>query len=142
MSARQELERGRESFARRRSVDAFNALSLADEVVPLEAEDLELLSISAYLIGRDDDNLRALDRAYRAHLKSGETLRAGRAAFWLGFRLIDLGEVGRATGWLSRAGRLVEREERDCVDGVTCCFRSCSSTTVRGGLRDLVRQAR
>jgi DNA-binding CsgD family transcriptional regulator len=95
---------------------AFNALSLADEVVPLGAEDLELLSISAYLIGRDDDNLRALDRAYRAHLESGEALRAARAAFWLGFRLIDLGEVGKATGWLGRARRLVEREEQDCVE--------------------------
>lgn len=111
-----ELQRGRESFKRRMWIDAFNALSLADEAVALGAEDLELLSTAAYLIGRDDDNLQALDRAYRAHLETGEALPAARAAFWLGFRLIDLGEVGRATGWLGRAGRLVEREEQDCVE--------------------------
>ncbi len=97
-------------------MDAFNALSLADEAVPLEADDLLLLSMSAYLIARDDDGLRALERAYRAHLKTGEALRAARAAFWLGFRLIDLGEMAKATGWLGRAGRLVEREKHDCVE--------------------------
>jgi DNA-binding CsgD family transcriptional regulator len=97
-------------------MDAFNALSLADEGVPLGAEDLELLSISAYLIGRDDDSLRALDRAHRAHLENGDTLGAARSAFWLGFRLIDLGEMARATGWLGRAARLVEREGQDCVE--------------------------
>ncbi len=50
------------------------------------------------------------------HLESGETLGAARAAFWLGFRLIDLGEMARATGWFGRAARLVEREGRDCVE--------------------------
>jgi DNA-binding CsgD family transcriptional regulator len=111
-----ELQRGRESFKRRRWMDAFNALSLADEGVPLDAEDLVLLSMSAYLIGRDDDNLRALERAYRAHLETGEALNAARAAFWLGFRLIDMGEMAKATGWFGRAARLVEREGRDCVE--------------------------
>ncbi|MGH2826242.1 MAG: LuxR C-terminal-related transcriptional regulator [Actinomycetota bacterium] len=97
-------------------MDAFNALVLADEAAPLGAEDLWLLAMSAYLIGRDDDNLRAIDRAYRAHLETGEVLRAARAAFWLGFRLLDRGEMGKATGWLGRSGRLVEREGHDCVE--------------------------
>jgi DNA-binding CsgD family transcriptional regulator len=111
-----ELERGREAYGRRMWMDAFKAFSLADETVPLGGEDLVSLSLSAYLIGRDDDSLRALERAYRAHLEVGETLPAARAAFWLGFRLADLGEMGRATGWLGRAGRLIEREARDCVE--------------------------
>lgn len=116
MDAVDELQRGRESFKRRMWMDALNALSLADQAVPLEAEDLVLLSMSAYLIGRDDDSLRALERAYRAHLETGEALNAARAAFWLGFRLIDLGEMAKATGWLGRTARLVEREGHDCVE--------------------------
>jgi len=41
---------------------------------------------------------------------------AVRCAFWLGFRLLSLGEMGQATGWLARAHRLLEQEERDCVE--------------------------
>ena len=43
-------------------------------------------------------------------------LRAVRCAFWIGINLALRGEVGPATGWLGRAQRLLEREERDCVE--------------------------
>jgi DNA-binding CsgD family transcriptional regulator len=95
---------------------AYRSLSLADQAAPLAAADLELLAMSAYLIGRDDDYLNALDRAHHAYLEAGEGLRAVRCGFWLGLRLLFRGETGRATGWLSRAQRLLEREGRDCVE--------------------------
>jgi DNA-binding CsgD family transcriptional regulator len=53
---------------------------------------------------------------YHAHLDAGECLAAARAAFWLGFRLLAHGEIGRSGGWLGRAQRLVERDGRDCVE--------------------------
>ena len=87
------------------------ALSLADQTTPLETEDLELLAMSAYLIGRDDDYLSALERAHQAYLDAGEGVRAVRCAFWLGMRLFFRGETGRATGWFARAQRLLERED-------------------------------
>ena len=96
--------------------DAYRSLSLADKGAPLGGEDLELLAMSAYLLGRDDDYLRALDRAHHAYLDSGEDVRAVRCAFWLGLRLLFRGETGRASGWLARAQRLLERQERDCVE--------------------------
>jgi hypothetical protein len=80
------------------------------------AEDLELLAMSAYLVGREDEYLRALERAHHARLDAGERVRAARCAFWLGLRLLFRGEMGRATGWLARAKRLLEREEHDCVE--------------------------
>ena len=92
------------------------ALSLADQATPLETEDLELLAMSAYLIGRDDDYLSALERAHHAYLDAGEGVRAARCAFWLGLRLFFRGETGHATRWFARAQRLLEREERDCVE--------------------------
>ena len=107
-----ELERGRKSYKRHAWAEAYQALSLADKVVPLAVEDLELLAMSAYLIARDDDYLRALDRAYHAYLDAGENVRAVRCAFWLGLRLLFRGETGRATGWLARAKRLIECEEQ------------------------------
>ena len=72
--------------------------------------------MSAYLIGRDDDYLRALDRAHRAYLDADDLPRAVRCAFWLGTRLAFRGEMGPATGWFGRAQRLLERYGRDCVE--------------------------
>jgi DNA-binding CsgD family transcriptional regulator len=110
------LEHGRQAIERRAWADAFRLLSLADQSVPLGADDLEQLALAAGLSGRDDDFLKAFERAHQAHVDAGECLRAARAAFWLGFRLHSLGEKARATGWLARAQRLVEREARDCVE--------------------------
>jgi DNA-binding CsgD family transcriptional regulator len=110
------LERGRRAYSRRARSEAFAALSLVDQSTPLQSEDLELLAMAAYLVGRDDDYLNALDRAHAAHLEAGASLRAARCAFWLGLRLLFRGEVGRATGWLARAQRLLEREAHDCAE--------------------------
>ena len=109
------LERGRRAYARRAWGEAWESLSLADRTAPLGAEDVELLGTSAYMLGRPDD-LESLERAYHLHLDAGEALRAARCAFWKGMALSIRGEVSRATGWLGRAQRLVERERRDCVE--------------------------
>jgi DNA-binding CsgD family transcriptional regulator len=111
-----EIERGRASYARRAWTDAYESLTLADRAAPLRAEDLELLATSAYMLGRDDDYVSGMERAHHLYLEGGEGLRAGRCAFWICINLSLRGEVGRATGWLGRARRLVEREGRDCVE--------------------------
>ena len=108
------LERGRECYRRRAWAEAYQALSLADQGAPLGAEDLERLATSAYLMGRDAEFLHALDRAHHVHLKTGDSARAARAAFWLGLTLLLRGETGPATGWLARARRLLKG--RPCVE--------------------------
>ena len=110
------LQRGREHYGRRAWADAYRSLSLADQATRLEGEDLELLAMAAYLVGRDEDYLKALERAHHAHLDAGARLRAIRAAFWLGLRLLFRGEVGPATGWLARAQRLLEHEQHECAE--------------------------
>lgn len=110
------LECGRKLYAVRAWARAFNALSLADQAMPLGGDDLELLAMAAYLTGRDDDYLGALERAHDAHVKSGHCARAVRCAFWLGFRVLMRGEIGRATGWFARAQRLLEREADECAE--------------------------
>jgi DNA-binding CsgD family transcriptional regulator len=97
-------------------MEAYTSLSHADQMAPLGAEDLELLARSAYMLGRDDDYLSGLERAHHAYLDSGEAMRAMRCAFWVGLILALRAEMARATGWFSRAQRLLEREERDCVE--------------------------
>jgi DNA-binding CsgD family transcriptional regulator len=109
------IARGRACYARREWADAFQALSQADRTAPLDVEDLARLTWSAALIGRDDAMLAALERQYQAHVERGEELEAARCAFWLGFRLFSLGERGRASAWLARAERIVERQPNTCA---------------------------
>jgi DNA-binding CsgD family transcriptional regulator len=116
MESADPLQLGRDSYAGRAWIDAYDSLSRADRATPLGAEDLELLATAAYMLGRDAEHARALERAHHAHLAAGEALRAVRCAFWVAINLILRGEIGRATGWLGRARRLVEREGVDCVE--------------------------
>jgi DNA-binding CsgD family transcriptional regulator len=68
------------------------------------------------MVGRMDDYLAVLERAHLAHLDAGDHLAAARCAGWIGMWLAVRGEVGPAGGWFARSERLVEREERDCVE--------------------------
>jgi DNA-binding NarL/FixJ family response regulator len=111
-----ELEQGRESYAKRKWVDAYESLAAADLATPLGAEDLELLARSGYMLGGDDDYVSGLERAHHAYLDSGEPLRAVRCAWWIGHNFLFRGETGPATGWFARARRLLERERGDCVE--------------------------
>lgn len=97
-------------------MDAYKSLSHADQTTPLEADDLELLATSAYMLGRDDVYLSGMERAHKAYLEASEAIRAVRCAFWVGLNLALRGEIARATGWFGRAQRLLEREGRDCVE--------------------------
>jgi DNA-binding CsgD family transcriptional regulator len=110
------LTAGRERYAQRAWNAAHELLTRADRAASLDAGDLERLALSAYLIGHDDEYLTVLERAHHAHHEAGECLRAARCAFWLGLRLLFRGETGRATGWLARAQRLVEREGGECAE--------------------------
>jgi ATP/maltotriose-dependent transcriptional regulator MalT len=116
MDAIAELDRGREAYARRAWLDAYAALSQADEAESLGADDLELLATSAAMAGRTDAYLTLLERLHHQHLGAGRALRAARAAFMLGMMLAVRGEVGPAGGWFGRARRLVEREGGECVE--------------------------
>jgi ATP/maltotriose-dependent transcriptional regulator MalT len=110
------LERGRRSYASRAWADAHTSLSEADEAAPLGPGDLELLATSAYMLGREDEWLRGLERAHALYMDSGETRRALRCAFWVGTGLALRGEVGGASGWAGRALRLLEQEQGDFVE--------------------------
>jgi tetratricopeptide (TPR) repeat protein len=110
-----DLELARDHYRRRAWSQAAESLSRADRKKPLSGDDLDRLAICEGLLGRDEDFLATLERAHHAHLDAGDTLRAVRSAFWLGFRLGYLGERARAGGWFGRAHRLLEGRD-DCVE--------------------------
>jgi DNA-binding CsgD family transcriptional regulator len=111
-----DLRRGRDAVAGRSWTAAHDALATADARSPLSAEDLELLATAAYMLGRDEEYLDVVERAHHAHLDDGRPLRAARCGFWIGMHLSIRGEMGRGSGWLGRAKRLVDAEEQDCVE--------------------------
>ncbi len=110
------LERGRASYAKHAWVDAYESLSRADEVSPLVTEDLERLAASAYMLGRDEEYVRCLERAHYSYLDQGETARAARCTWWIGLNLLMRGEAAPASGWFARGERLLERDRLDCVE--------------------------
>ena len=113
---RDDLERGRHYYHERLWADAYNAFACADEVTPLEADDLESFAMSAYLIGSEDTYLSALERAHVALIEAGQSRRAASSAFWIGLCLLFQGKTGPATGWFGRAQRLLDRDGQACVE--------------------------
>ena len=104
------LKRGRQAYAESAWGQAYESLARADEREPLSAEDLELLATAAFMLGREDQWFQIIERASHAHAEAGERRRAARCAFWIGMQHALRGEMGPATGWLSRAHRLIEGE--------------------------------
>jgi hypothetical protein len=109
------LDEGRRAYAARAWRSAYAALAEAERASELGAADLELLATSAAMLGRDDEWLTVLEPAHDAYLAAGDARGAFRCAFWIGVRLARGGEIGRATGWLSRAQRLPE-DEGECSE--------------------------
>jgi hypothetical protein len=72
------ISNGREAYGRRAWSDAYEMLVDADQECGLGVEDLERLATAAYLIGRETDFQRFLDRAYRAHLDTWDRARGAR----------------------------------------------------------------
>ena len=96
-------------------MESFESLSQAD-ASRRSADDLELLAIAAYMVGRDDDYVGALERAHHAHADAGRTprpcaVRSGQgsvsrsAATWAGPRA---GSAALSGGCL--------REDPGCVE--------------------------
>jgi DNA-binding CsgD family transcriptional regulator/tetratricopeptide (TPR) repeat protein len=109
------LRRGRKSFEQREWAESYRLLLAADRDAALDPEDLERLAIAAYLIGRDHDFEAFTARAHQAFLDRADAEKAARAAFWLGFAVMERGAIAPASGWFARAGRVLDERQLDCV---------------------------
>jgi DNA-binding CsgD family transcriptional regulator len=110
-----DLARARQAFERREWVAAYTALTDVDPQA-LDAHDFSKLAMAAFLLGRKNDCIQALQRAYQAHLDSGEVLSAVRCGFWLAMTLISTGEPAVGGGWVGRCQRLLQDVEGDVVE--------------------------
>jgi DNA-binding CsgD family transcriptional regulator len=111
-----DVARGRELCQQRAWLEAYEALRRADKEHGLSLEDLWRLGWCASLSGQEAAGFAVLERIYQHELEGGSAAQAARAAFWLGFRMLHMGEVSRANAWLSRAERALEKLGAPCVE--------------------------
>jgi ATP/maltotriose-dependent transcriptional regulator MalT len=94
------------AFARHSWLEVYTLL--ADAAEGLDADQLEMLAVAANLIGRDQDSVRAWERAHAEHLRAGRPDRAASSACWAALTLMLRGEMAQAGGWMTRAERIVD----------------------------------
>jgi hypothetical protein len=76
---------------------AHTALSLANHEAALDGDDLEPPGDRGVLLGRVEQCIEVLRRAYQRYVDSGSSRRAVRCAFWLLFHLDNQGDFSQAS---------------------------------------------
>lgn len=109
MTTTDSIATAREAFERQAWSVVYDALAPA-AAGSLGLADLERLSKAAYMLGRSAESIEVLERAYQEATRAADLAGAARASFWLGFSLIQEGEMARGGGWLARAERLLEED--------------------------------
>lgn len=131
MGVVEELARAREAYERRDWMAAYGALSGADPTM-LTADDLDRLATAALLLGRRNDSVAALQRAYRVSLEADDQLGAVRCALHLALALQRTGEGAVAGGWSARARTLLDETGHDTVERGYLHYSDCLAGIAAG----------
>jgi DNA-binding CsgD family transcriptional regulator len=110
------VERGREAYRQKQWSKAYAAFLAAEQASPLAPPDFELLTMAHVLLSPQPNGFEIWEAAHHELLRRGDLQRAVRCAFWLGMNLADQGAPARAAGWFSRANRLLDEANLDCVE--------------------------
>ncbi|HJQ89824.1 MAG TPA: LuxR C-terminal-related transcriptional regulator [Propionibacteriaceae bacterium] len=102
------LGQARDLHAQSRWADACEQFAAADRSETLLADDLERYAEAAQILGRGDEAIQLLRRAFNSRIAAGERDRAITSAFWLFQALIVNAEFSRASGWAAQVRRSVQ----------------------------------
>ena len=108
------LREAREAYAHHAWYEAYHAFLSADEEAALQSDDLERLATASYMIGRELEFQRFIERLHRIHLETDRSEGAARCAFWLALSFLNRGDMGQSNAWTTRGYELVQ--DRDCVE--------------------------
>ena len=111
----QGLDAGNASRHKQLQHTAAGELTVRSGRAPSDPYQLVESAQASLLIGKEREGLEILARAHQSFLALGESRAAARCAFWLGFIALLGGDVAQASGWLSRAQRLLE-DDSECVE--------------------------
>jgi DNA-binding CsgD family transcriptional regulator/tetratricopeptide (TPR) repeat protein len=109
------VEQARAAFDRGDWEIAFEGWSAADADA-LTAADHEDLATAAELLGRHDETVQALQRAFVHWEQAQDPARAVKCAFRLAMTSATHGEQALFAGWASRAEGLVDQLSRDAPE--------------------------
>ena len=118
----------RELHAQSHWAEACEQFAEADRAEQLDADDLERYAEAAQILGRGDEAIQLLRRAFNLRIAAREVDRAIVSAFWLFQALIINAEFARARGWAAQ----VRRSMPDVDNGwflftrgllLDCCWR-------------------
>lgn len=104
------LTNARDALQRREWRTARDAFAAARTHGPLDGDDLYSLGNCHWWLGDLDEAMPVLQDAYRVYLDEGATRSAALVALDTGYTYALRGEEAHASGWLSRASRLLEVE--------------------------------
>ena len=111
----EDLRQARETFERGEWATAFQAWSDVDTEA-LGPDDLHSLATAAFLLGKHDECLAAIQKAFQAHVDRSELAQAARCAFWMSMVFATGGDPAMAAGWTARADRLLEEIGEDVAE--------------------------
>ena len=115
------LEEARAAFARRDWPAAYDAFNSVDRT-SLSADDLFALGDAAWWLGHVDDATAAQEEAYRLYLHGEQQSQAANSALALAGTLFLRGNVSIASGWMSRAQRLLADSPESVEHGYLMFF--------------------
>jgi len=116
MGFTERLKEAQAAFKNQAWTNSFELFAALDEKHMLEPDDLEKLSVAAYLIGKDEVCAESLSRAHQGFLENDNIPHAVRCAFWQALTLFSRGEEARGGGWVARAERLLEEYPEEFVE--------------------------
>lgn len=134
------VKEARDAFESRRWADAVRLLSQADEAGLLERDDLDRYGEAAWWTGRLDIAIRARERAFSAHLKANDPVRAAAAALSVASDHAHRLQSSIASGWVRRAERLLADLPTSPVHGYLARAR-LNAALSRGDLDSALREA-
>jgi class 3 adenylate cyclase len=118
------LAAGREAAARHDWATTLELLTEADRAGVLSADDLEGLALAAFFSARADLELDLKERAYKAHVAEGNTLRAAYIAIDIAREYGYAGKHTIAAAWIRRAERLIGVDGDTYAHGYLALVRS------------------
>jgi len=118
------LARGRAALERHAWAEGYELLLAADRIKPLTGPDLEQLGLAAFFVPQPDEQGELKERAFKAYLDAGESIRAAYIAIDLARFYVLSGRTSIAAGWVRRAERLLPPDGETYAHGYLMLVRS------------------
>ena len=111
MSSRETAAPGaREAFERQDWLAVYESLRAAAQTRSLSAQELGRLAEASFWAARQEECIKAYERAFAAYVEEGDAAAAGMAALEIAQERQVRLHLSLAGGWLNRAAALLERE--------------------------------